>query len=516
MSNPLIKLNIIKSVNYLNQERYYFLIPVSIFAILHIARPIYFGFYHDDWSLFVLPKYMDSSNLYLFTAELFRDRPMLGLFFRALVSAWNGLPWELTVISSIIVGITAVALFIFLLRLSNLGKPISPLFPATATAAWIAIPWGLGYSLWPTGALTLIAMPLFLVSAILYISFIEYGGNSKLIFGSITLGLCFFTYQAWYLAYAPLVFVVTALISINVEKIRRCIFVLAFSTIMLVASLVHAAQFTPKHIDVNFNLINKNILFFVSGWPTLIAAICLTLWSLAIARSTRVEGLKLLLLLTSIIGGVIIATLPFSLTGYELTGIGMFSRTTVVCNFWLAILLMFTFRVFQNYFVFRTLAIFISFLLIVLIISSANLMQDWEKSWDRQKEIIRNFPYDLITNIPRNSVIILDEDRFINGLEVFAAPWDITGAVFSQTTVRKFYPITNWSEPNHPIITPYYEGWPMIWDGEGSLDLTPSWKMRAEQLWIYSPKLGKCSQIVNKGPIPRLSDINSSNIKSCQ
>ena len=193
--------------------------------------------------------------------------------------------------------------------------------------------------------------------------------------------------------------------------------------------------------------------------------------------------------------GIAIGTLTFSLAGYMLKGLGVFSRTTITSNIWLSILVclcvVFSKEMPRKYA--RLVFIGHLFLIMVFMFASANQICNWARSWERQKKILREMPAADILKMPSGSVVILNEPSKINGIEVFAASWDITNAVY-----QSIKPVMS-PQTRPPEFLPIRDD--MNWDGAASLRIGVNQTIMASELWMYTPTSRKLERIIIAGPI---------------
>jgi hypothetical protein len=138
---------------------------------------------------------------------------------------------------------------------------------------------------------------------------------------------------------------------------------------------------------------------------------------------------------------IFISMQVFTVAGYAISGIGVFSRTTMGINIWIVV---FIGRIMLNI-VNRTYEedkinkLFNNVLIMIIILTTATIIQtlNWQKSWKRQNEILDNIPYIELLKLPNKSIVILNEPLDLNGITVFGASWDITSAIYSRTEMSE-------------------------------------------------------------------------------
>jgi hypothetical protein len=450
------------------------------------------GFFHDDWNLFRVNDLIPAAGRTAYYLTAYRDRPVNGITVWAMNEAGGNRPWLLTLMASALVAVAAISLYLFLSRVTELVSR-DRLAAAVGTAAWIAVPWGLGYSLWPIGATTLVAMAAFLSSSILMVEFMAKGGGGRLALAAGLLAISFATYQAWYLGFVPVVLLALVLGPSDRGFRMRGAVAFAVGLAVQVAAVLHALSTTPKSTSTDVALILRNAS---SGIVTAVAAPFGKLWFVPV-------GILVVLALEWVRGrrgvangprrtarnallacgvGVIGGTLPYSVAHYPLAGIGVFSRTTLGVSLWTAVMLSMAVMGTRAWTIdARHRFVGWSGLLVaVLAIASAVQMTAWAGSWRRQGEILAGVPYAVIARLPRDAVVLLDEPVSIRGVEVFAAPWDVSSAVYAQPPMRGIAPEAR------IMISPIYPDGRMSWDGH-ELVVRPGWTVKAAQLWRYRP-----------------------------
>lgn len=484
---------------------YSFYIPIITFLALYVVRVFYLGQFHDDWDLF------RAGNIKSFNDTLlqFHDRPIIGLLFYGVNIFWNGSPVILSCLSSLLVAITAVLLFRFLKSINSLiqGNYLAPSF---ITAFWLAIPWGLGYSLWPTGCLTLVAFCFFLIAANLIIAYINDGGIFKLLALSTFLALSFLTYQAWFLNYLPCIALIYILSPAHKYKNRNTLLSFLFCSIAQGAAILWTRQSSPKSFEINFGLLFNNFYYapinaikisFIDEWKYkifLVLFFLLLIFSLICFLQSKysISKIKIILAVMVSILGFIISTVPYSLANYGLHGLGVMSRTTIGINFWLCICAFLIIGIANNKKITSYLILILSSLiLLILIVVSKNQIASWETSWARQNQILQSLPINKILTIPPAALILVDEPTKIQGIEVFATPWDINPAVDSH-----FKKLGILKTINHPEFFPIYKG--VLWNEDGTV--TFDWgdsRKDINQIWVFVPSQNKFERIFEKGEI---------------
>ena len=489
-----------------------FLIPIVIFVLLHVARPWWVGFYHDDWTIFVEPSQLSLSDFRSFYLNTFKDRPLLGLILLgvsslwATNSTWTGHPAFMVVLSSSLVALTALSFYIFLRRVESIAR-VRTSAPALSVAIWIAIPWGLGYSLWPVSSITtMTAHLLFLSSSILFLDYMMKAGLWRAFAGVGALSASYLIYQSFYLAFVPLIFLLLAFRWQDGTVLRRACYLMIVSSFVQLICVLMALSVTGKSATINIKLILANVGYFLPlalaksfgyFWLLpLILFLAFLAYGVAILKElVKSERRMFAFALGATLFGVVIGTLPFSAAGYVIQGVGTHSRTTIGANIWIctavALLLM---AGSKSALYSQRVGVISRALLVSLTAASVWQMTNWVHSWDRQSKILSEFPYEFVKTMPEGGVLVLDEPAYINGVEVFAAPWALSSAVYSNPAMAAYFEVKT-----KPRIVPLYDDVIVSWDGTDTLTLRPDMTVPAKSLWVFTPQKNLLRSVTSNG-----------------
>lgn len=489
-----------------------FLIPIVIFLLLHIARPWWTGFYHDDWTIFVEPSQFSSGDFQNFYFNTFKDRPLLGLILFGVSSlwttnpAWTGHPAFMVVLASSFVAVTALIFYIFLRRVESIAG-VRGSAPALSVALWIAIPWGLGYSLWPVSSITtLTAQILFLTSSILYLDYMMKDGIWRALGGGAALFASYLTYQSFYLAFVPLVALLLSFKWHDGMIRKRACYLLVLSVFVQLVCVLMALSFTGKSTAINMKLILANIGYFLPRavaesfgyfWLLpLILFLSLLACGFSILKNLERPNRRMFAFaLGATVFGVVVGTLPFSIAGYVIQGVGTTSRTTIGANIWIctavALVLM---AATKSALYSQRVSMISRALLVSLTAASVWQLTSWVSSWDRQRKILSEFPYEFVKTMPEGGVLVLDEPPYINGVEVFAAPWALSSAVYSNPKM-----LGHFGTAVKPRIVPLFNDVIVSWDGKETLTLRPGMTVPAKSLWVFTPQKNLLRRITYAG-----------------
>jgi hypothetical protein len=487
-------------------------IPFLIFIALYTFRVPFLGIFHDDWDLLNPESTSSISHL----INYYHDRPVIGVIFYLINIVSNGSPLSLSILASAIVAITSSCLYYFLRKLNNLlcGNSLAP---SMAVAFWLSIPWGLGYSLWPTGSVTLFAFCFFLISLTFAINFINSGSNKALIISCLMMMLSFLTYQAWFLIYIPSLVVIYLSTPTSFKKFKFLIKILVFYSLCQVLAIALTKSVSTKDIAVDQILLINNFFWaplnsIQTSFPSRltfkvfsIACLYLVLSYIALLVFARplIRPNKTLFLSLALALGFATSTVPYSLANYGLAGTGVTSRTTVGINFWLTIIILVLMSVSNQLqvsrlkaFIFKSRYFTYSLIIGLLIYSSYMQTLIWIESWNRQNQILNSIPLEELKKIPSDAAIIVVEPPWIRTVEVFGAPWSINPAVTSH--LKK----NGWRDPKkHPTFYPILPGATIEWTSNSDLITVWGPQKQVSSVWIFTPSLSSIQKVSSYGVI---------------
>lgn len=458
------------------------------------------------------PSQLSTSDFRNFYLNTFKDRPLLGLILFgvsslwATNSTWAGHPAFMVVLASSFVAMTALSFYIFLRRVEGIAD-VRGSAPALGVALWIAIPWGLGYSLWPVSSITTLTSHfLFFGSSILFIDYMMKGGVWRAWGGVVALLASYLTYQSFYLAFVPLVVLLLSFKWHDGMVRRRAYYLLVLSSSVQLVCVLMALSVTGKSTAINMKLILANAGYFLPlamaksfgyfWFLPLILFLAFLVCGFSILKNlVKSERRMYAFALGSALLGVVVGTLPFSAAGYVIQGVGTGSRTTIGSNIWICTAVALVIMAASKSSLYSQRVGMISrALLVSLTAASVWQMTSWAHSWERQSKILSEFPYEFVRTMPEGGVLVLDEPPYINGVEVFAAPWALSSAVYSNPEMVKYF-----GPRTKPRIVPLFYDVIVSWDGKETLTLRPNMTVPAKSVWVFTPQKNLLRSITSGG-----------------
>jgi len=506
-------------LNTLNNNGY--LVIILLWLVLFAWRPIFLGFYHDDWSVIAETSTIgDSFSIERFRAisKMFTNRPgaIIQHYFLSSILGGNSALWQLMVIMLVIT--TALLLYrLFNSSLTTLGI-VNKFASTVAVLFWLSYPWGIGITAWPTSGLALISMILFLLCGLLVL---ETRTKKGLFYAAVLYFLSCLSYEAFYFQY--IIYIILLIIRYFYTKkknrtLLNDIFIkgvtltlvqmiaISWSYIAnIVLKLGIPKSYSHTFISVMLESLQSipNILFgsIVYGnnayikiifYALFVGGIIIGLLTLPyltrnnISKSDRVYNddfkIHIITIIVSAIG-IILPVSVFALAGYTISGAGLFGRTTIGLNYWFSLLILFIisfvmFLIRDNKLLIAIFKLYILALVTYLSVLSIMRLSEWSYAWDLEKSIISKAPISEITRLKSNDLVILNAPYDYRGITVFGAFWDITSAM-------------KYTYPNTKAKFTVQREWKTIWDGKEVKQYNGDkldnylWKIPADNVYIW-------------------------------
>jgi hypothetical protein len=423
-------------------------LPVIVWLAVVAWRPLIAGFYHDDWS--VLQPLLAGDALKLF--EDHASRPIYALI---IVFVRQLLPMDPVYyqgLLAMLMACSALAIGLFAQRMSDrltTNSGTASWAGAVSASIWLATPWDLGVSVWPTTFPAQISVTGFCI-----VGAITLGSDSirvKLAKALPTFLAISLISELFWLSFIPLIILLVAFGTgfSNWRKQKEAILLLiGFGGIqVLLATLNRMLVFFGFGINRSFNTsvlettwlslrllpsefskaVVSPFLFWAIGFGLVAGVIVCALFH----PKTKIIAVVLL----AVGAGCLISIFLFALAGYRVESIGIFSRTTVVISVWLSLIPALAIAVAKefNSWIKWTLNSASVLLLLVLASSSVINLQAWRKSWQFQKALLSSIPIEELNRMAeKDSFILIDADKPESAVEGLEGFWDLSGALFTQ------------------------------------------------------------------------------------
>jgi hypothetical protein len=376
-----------------------------------------------------------------------------------------------------------------------------------AVIFWLAMPWMLGETAWPTQVYTLGAQILFTeVARLLLVRERLSTGLAAL----VTVGIVGSSlYEAFYFAIIPVLLFYWS-VGRGPAKSRR-----GFAALAGICCLAQALPLAynrycaylgagpTKHFNPQWQqLAAGNLLAFpnalLNSFPEyrllglllafLVVACALSLW----ARGRRAESERLFRAYLVVLMSVAIATLVLSNAIYSAAGYGLASFGTGSRTFYAASL-SFTvafFALICTVFIPGARAARAALLaasvglVVVLALAQHQRVEEWGYVWREELRILQGAPLDEIKRLPIQAAILYAGPYQYDGMTIFGVEWDLTAAVASRS------PLNENRRPFESLHAIYPAGDEFTWSWDGTTlwrkqsgGLTQTFPVKQPYLW---------------------------------
>lgn len=497
-----------------------FLLVVFVWLAIYSLRPWFLGFYHDDWSILV-----ESTNYggpFSFTRlswfmTSFTSRPLSGFLYYLFTSVLGKSAFAWQTAQALIVLLVALALRGLVISLTRFLEIKVQWFADVAVSFWLVFPWAMGVTAWPTSSAPLFSVLFFAWGAAQFFDRLDAGKlpgtTTYLLFF-----LSFLTLEAFYGQY--LVLIGLALLTRWSRHFpwRLVTLPLAILTVIQVVFVLWnrlSPRFLPGFTKVFYEqwwqltfsswrrlpyLLFKSAgeveLPLKLGIGVLGALFGISLVRTGLKKSTRKQIAFIFGALFLSGTGVLLAILVYSLAGYGIETIGLFSRTTMSLNVWLlliiALLLGLAEKLLPTSFK-KAFGLTLFGLFLCLGLATVMRMQDWAEGWQLEKQILAQAPMAQISQTDPQAAIIFAGPYVHKGIHIFIATWDISAAMNNTYPQLRFKAAAEkWRGGR---LFTVQRDWVTSWDGQRlTQGQAPAgeptlWSLPASQAWLwrYSP-----------------------------
>jgi hypothetical protein len=502
---------ILQRVVALNERLAVFVILA--WAVLYAARPLYLGLYSDDWWALIeathgsAPFSIERLSHFVGLSTNYAARPLAGFaaFLLSSVAGQSVLIYQIC--AGILVLAAALSLRAWFTILLTPDRTRHTLYADISAIFWLSLPWSLATTGWvvcAAGALP--AQILFTEAARFAITKDRFDARRLWTLGGMLLASNLL-YEAFYLQFILLaaLYVASGRLRFEDRRQSRWFFavILAAQAFSLAANRL-IALFNPsgsKHFASNWGTLVKLSMQIMPGelkdtlgaagglWTMLILLLVATsLASLAFglwrARERRANLMAPAVIAYCVLS-ILVSMCIFALASYRLTPVGFVGRTLVVVS--LALSTAF-FASVATAGVLRFRAVKALILMSAVSIITINSMAlcghvfDLALVWSKEKEILSRVPVDEFEKLPPESHVLYVGPSYYRDWAIFAASWELTGAVFSLPPLavdRAAYEgLTN--------ISPAGRNYDWTWDGVRVSQVGTGYDFPARHLFLMT------------------------------
>lgn len=414
-----------------------------VWIALYSWRPLLFGAYSDDWSYALWPA---PELTFVDDLTYVASRPVYGLLHQALllVCGQSVVRWQA---ASALGTLSAASTFAMTARAFLVAHGLDPLAArfgsAFGAAIYLASPWLLGVTAWPTLGLVTWGTAAFNLSVLCW--FLPWPLWQRAAATALFSAVSGLVYECYWLAFVPLLanFAVgsgraqrrdVVVLGSVLAAVQTCL--ITFNRYVATIAGTVAKSYNEQlwaAVSVAPYAIRSGLqeLFTSSGRLIFLAALALlglaALWASwrdrRLVRSVAFAGLAL-------VGGII-AIVVFAAAGYGITLRGPFARTTIGLAWWFAFLVAgMTAAVAQAQRHVRRPALFAAIMLLaVCTAGTAVRSRDWIAAWGAERDLLASLPEAALLDQPSASLLALALPPVTDGIGIFQAPWEITGAL---------------------------------------------------------------------------------------
>jgi hypothetical protein len=480
------------------------LLLIVVWLVVYATRPLTLGFGDDDWWVLLLPAQQTAAFSWgrlAWFMELYANRPVLGVTTYLISSLCNESAPAWHAAMSVLALLTAFVLRSFfraLLRLADAGRPWAA---ELAASLWLAFPWMLGTTAWPTLAPALVSL-IFLVLAgrTLFVGW-RAGEAVWLLPAALFLASCL-TYEAFYGQFVTLLLIGLAC---GVHgRIGWGGLAPAGASLVIVQALavgwnrvapLFSSTAPSKSFDSEWLTLTvangRGLLYLVrrsapevSPALELILVAAAACWLVLLLRRRRATALRGLALLAACGVGIVGSCALAAIVGYRITGLGHPARMTLGVSLWFAVgaavMLGLLPRQARHA---RLAGTGVTLVAIGLLVGATRArLEDWRETWELVSRTLAEAPVEQLAAADPNAVVLLAGPHLHKGVVVFAHTWDLDEAMryhYPELSVGKFLPARGDTQTT--------------WDGDvlrqTRLRATePFFEIQTPEVWVWRPE----------------------------
>ena len=435
---------------------YGWLVPLFVWLVLYPFRIWTLGFYHDDWIVLRPPEPEEAGA----QATQFASRPVLvlinwaaGYLGGAHPAAWQAIMVLLALGCAFAISMLAAQILIAADRSDREARAAG----YVSAAVWLALPWSLGYTAFPTtfnGLVCLIAL-----CACSAIVFSDGPLKTKLWLG-VTLTLFHgLTFEA-FLGVPVLIVALYAVINRNKRRLLDSqnlwllgafmgtqFFLIAYNRVWAWLAVGQNKSFGLDALGIFVRSLvslpaKLGSALILPGLAFALLVVAVTAGMIDASRRHRVSSSIAILAVAGCCA--VMSVMIYALGGYAIEARGLFSRTTFGLSLWLAIGLASVAPVLSSRRPVLSIVSVVSIagFLIILSASQFRNLQSWRSSWDFEKSVMARFPInDYMAKAQPGRLLVIEAEAPDHEVFGFNAFWDISGALFTAyPQIRQFHP----------------------------------------------------------------------------
>lgn len=407
---------------------------VLFWSLCYIWRPLYFGFYSDDYTVLFEPlKFHPASEWLDYYTNLYSNRILAGVFSYVLLGAFKVNPFLWQLYGATVVLAESLLFFKALQTLNALQTArLDRKIIALIACLWIINPFSFGFTAWPAHMVTGLCVVAFLLA---FIAYFQERFLASFIFYSIS---CL-TLEAYYFQF--ILFLGLSWIyqhRFSLKRTRLVHHLVVFSLLQLSFILYNRLiqngtrkSFNPDFILTRVLGVLRNPMYWIEALiPLLIGAffVALLIRNVRKMRNRSIEPHHAALLLLGFCA--LVNLLMYMSVGYSIRPFGIASKTTIAIS---ALFIFIVFVLAQRFPRRARLALVI----VILFFAPIFIRQtkDWADSWSLQQKVIHAFPAEVIAREGREKTLLAIVPNRVNSVLVFEESWALGPALRAHYSV---------------------------------------------------------------------------------
>lgn len=409
---------------------------VLLWSICYIWRPLYLGFYSDDYTVLFEPfKLYPASGWLNYYVSLYSNRILAGVFSYVLLGTLQVNPFLWQLFGAMVV-LAESLLFFKALRILNDLQPakLDCKVIALISCLWIINPFSFGFTAWPAHMVTGLCVVAFLLAFIAYF-------QGRFLASFILYSVSCLTLEAYYfqfILFLGLSWVYQHKFVFRHTRLARHLAVfsllqLSFISYNRLTQGGTTKNFNPEFIFTRvFGVVRNPVYWLEALIPFLILALFLALLirNLPKIRDRSIEPHHVTLLLLSFCAFVNL--LMYMSVGYSIRPFGIASKTTIVVS---ALSIFAVFILAQSFPNKARIIVIIAMLFFTPIFIQQT--KDWADSWLLQQKVIHAFPAEVIAREGREKILLAIVPNRVNSVLVFEESWALGPALRAHYVVLR-------------------------------------------------------------------------------
>jgi hypothetical protein len=495
-------------------------VPVLVLCawfLLYAGRPFSLGFYGDDWDAYLESLQrtrafsIERFQHFIGIGTVYTSRPLAGIFGFAISSIAGENPFAFQLVCALLALGAALSLRAWLKTLLPKLSEAHPVAADLAAIIWLAAPWSVVATAWPTCTMAVLPAQIFFTEAARRMMPGPARERKRLLIFATLLLASYLCYETFYLQ----AFLLAGFYWFREGRgsspwHNKLILTIGFvQGICLALNRVIAhlgwgvyKTFAPDWIALSW-LALKDLpgdLFrsadsFGQIWIVLFGITVLSAISATVLAVSNSKGRSLaggLGVITLSLTTIPVFCLIYALAGYRIAFTGLISRTLAGVSWSAAVLLYGLLSVILLARP-RVIAVIGTAAAVLFVMVSGMAQQihvaELAKVWQREKAILARAPVEKIRALPKDlqTNILYIGPSYDKDLPIFGAVWELTGAVFSLPELR------GWLDPDQRIVNihPATELYDWSWDGADLTQDNPGYWQRkvpgkALYIWNYN------------------------------